>query len=57
MKFATKCLYDNKSILPTVADAHDYKVVGNLMIFTEMTTEKSILLQNRISDLRADILD
>ena len=57
MIFATKCLYDNHSILPTVADAHDYEVVGNLMIFTEMTTEKSILLQDRINDLRADILD
>ena len=57
MIFATKCLYDNHSILPTVADAHDNKVVGNLMIFTEMTTKQSILLQERINDLRGDILD
>ena len=57
MIFATKCLYDNHSILPTVADADDNKVVANLMIFAEMTTKQSIKLQDRINDLKADILD
>ena len=45
MQFARKCLYDDHSVLPTVADGHDYKVVGNLIEFTEIVSEKISVLQ------------